>query len=139
MSDNLFTELRKDFKKREFKRYHSDRYLRVKKSWRAPRGLDNRMRKKYSGTPIMPNKRFRKPVILRDILPNGCREVIVRNLDELQAVASLNSNNQSKVPYCATISGATGSKKRIEIVNEAKVMGITLTNGEARLAVEVPE
>ncbi|OQS53822.1 RPL32 [Ecytonucleospora hepatopenaei] len=160
---NIFASLRKDFKKRTFKRYHSDRYMRVGESWRKPRGLDNRVRKKYSGTPLMPNKRFRLPAILRDrveVVNNtnnntnnnlnsntnnnlnsntnnnntlSLRECVIRNVDELRALSPLN------LQYCATIAKATGSRKRIEIVNEAKKLNILLTNGEARLALEVPE
>ncbi|CAG2102376.1 unnamed protein product [Medioppia subpectinata] len=58
--------LKKEFKKKPaFKRYHSDRYMRVKESWRKPRGLDSRCRKKYNGTPVMPNKRFIKPALFK--------------------------------------------------------------------------
>ena len=130
---NIFTELRKDFKKRSFKRYHCDRYKKVQEHWKKPKGLDSRVRRKFKGSAMMPGKKFRLPPVLRDIMPNGLREIVIKNVDELRSLQYLSEK------YCATIAGATGSRKRIEIVNEAKKLGITLTNGEARLAVALPE
>ncbi len=122
-------KIREDFKKHKptFKRYHSERYKRVKESWRKPRGLDNKMRKKYRGVPEMPGKRYGKPAVIKDILPCGFREVIIRNLDDLRALASL------KERYCGTIFHGVGARKRIEIVNEAENYGIHLTNAKAKL------
>jgi large subunit ribosomal protein L32e len=119
--------------KREFKRYHSKRYLKLGTAWRRPRGIDSRIRKKIKGTPAMPNKRFRKPSILRDILPNGFREVIIKNVNDLRALTCVNRR------FCATVSRSVSAKKRIEIVNEAKLLGITLTNEKARLMEAIEE
>ena len=120
-------------KKREFKRYHSDRYMRMGTAWRKPRGLDSRMRKKHKGLPMMPGKRFRTPKITRDILPCGLREVVVNNVNDLRALTSVNRR------YCATIAKAVGARTRIAIVNEAKVLGIHVTNEKARLMEAVHE
>lgn len=120
-------------KKKVFKRYHSDRYVRLKTSWRHPRGLDNRVRKKHRGCPEMPSKRFRTPAIVKDILPCGLREVIINNVSDLKALTSVNRR------YCATISSTVGARTRIMIVNEAKLLGIHVTNGMARLMEAVQE
>lgn len=120
-------------KKPAFKRYHSDRYKRLGESWRKPRGLDNRMRKKHRGMPVMPGKRYGRPAILRDILPNGLREVVVRNVNDLHALISVNRR------YCATIEHSVSARRRIEIVNEAKLLGICVTNAKARLMEAVGE
>jgi len=120
-------------KKRTFKRHHSDRYKRLRTSWRYPRGLDNRVRKKHRGMPEMPSKRFRTPAILKDILPCGLREVLVNNVNDLRALTSVNRR------YCATIASTVGARSRIEIVNEAKLLGIHVTNAMARLMEAVQE
>jgi len=38
--------------------------------------------------------------------------------------------------YAAEIASAVGAKKRLEIVEKAKKLGVTVTNGNARLAKE---
>lgn len=120
-------------KKKVFKRYHSDRYARLRTSWRHPRGLDNRVRKKHRGCPEMPGKRFRTPAIIKDILPCGLREVVINNVDDLRALTSVNRR------YCATIASTVGARTRIMIANEAKLLGIHVTNGMARLMEAVQE
>lgn len=133
-SSNPLLLIREEFKKKPaFKRYHSDRYMRVKESWRKPRGIDSRMRKKHRGCPVMPGKRYGRPAIVRDILENGLREVIVRNVDDLRALTSVNRR------YCATIEHSVSARKRVEIVNEAKLLGICVTNGTARLMEAIGE
>ncbi|XP_077301374.1 uncharacterized protein LOC143921925 [Arctopsyche grandis] len=120
-------------KKKTFKRYHSDRYLRLRTTWRHPRGLDNRVRKKHSGVLEMPSKRFRTPAIVKDILPCGFRQVIVQNVNDLKALTSVNRR------YCATISKTVGARTRIAIVNEAKLLGIHVTNAMGKLMQVVEE
>lgn len=127
--------IRDEFSKKKpaFKRYHSDRYMRLKESWRKPRGLDSRMRKKHRGMPVMPGKRYGKPAIIKNILPCGLREVVVRNVNDLHALTSLNRR------YCATIEHSVSARKRVEIVNEAKILGIHVTNERARLMEAIDE
>ncbi|ORD96719.1 RL32 [Hepatospora eriocheir] len=120
-------------KKPAFNRYHSKRYLRVKSPWRKPRGLDNRCRKKVNGMPMMPGKRFKKPAVIRNLLPNGYYEVVVYNINDLEAIHSLNDK------FCATIGGAVSAKNRINLVNKAKMMGIVLTNEHGRLMEAIDE
>lgn len=120
-------------KRKVFKRYHSDRYLRLGTSWRHPRGLDNRLRKKHRGLPMMPCKRFMTPELLKDILPCGLREVVIHNVNDLKALTSVNRR------YCATIASTVGARTRIQIVNEAKLLGIHVTNAMARLMESVQE
>lgn len=120
-------------KKKVFKRYHSDRYMRLRTTWRHPRGLDNRVRKKHRGVPEMPGKRYKTPELLKDLLPCGLREVIVRNLSDLKALTSVNRR------YCATIASTVGARTRVEIVNEAKLLGIHVTNAMARLMESIQE
>lgn len=120
-------------KKKVFKRYHSDRYMRLRTTWRHPRGLDNRVRKRWRGVPEMPNRKYRTPLILKDILPCGLREVLIHNINDLRALTSVNRR------YCATIASTVGARSRVEIVNEAKILGIHVTNGMARLMESIQE
>lgn len=126
-----FTKERKT--KMTFNRFHSDRYNRVKKSWRKPRGIDNRVRRKLRGAIKMPGKRYMNDEIVRHILPNGFKKVMISNAKELEALIGQNRF------YCAEIKHQVGARKRIEIVNRARELDVLVTNGDARLVEENKE
>ena len=54
-----------------FKRYQSDRKVTVKESWRKPRGIDGRFRRKFKGLPPHPNIGYGSNKKTRHLLPNG--------------------------------------------------------------------
>ncbi|KAI5187394.1 large subunit ribosomal protein L32e [Nematocida homosporus] len=116
--------------RREFNRFQSDQFKRVKPNWRRPRGIDNKVRKGLKGTMKMPCIGFKGNKLVRHILPNGFKKVIINNLKDLEALTSLNR------VYCGEIARGVGAKKRVDIVKRAADLGIVLTNGHARIAVE---
>jgi len=103
-----------------FKRQESWRYKRIKENWRKPRGLDNKMRKKARGWPPSPNKGYRNQKEVRGIHPSGFHERMVKNLRELEKV-----NPEFEA---IRIAHTVGNKKRTEIVNRAKDIGIRILN-----------
>lgn len=119
--------------KREFNRYHSFRYKRVKTNWRHPRGIDNRVRRKFRGNIAMPNKGFKTEGCIKHLTPSGFRKVMVSNVNELEALIGVNNY------YCAEIRHAVGAKKRIEIINRAAELGIHVMNKEGKLIEENDE
>ncbi|KAI5180473.1 large subunit ribosomal protein L32e [Nematocida sp. AWRm80] len=115
---------------REFNRFQSDQFKRLSKSWRRPKGIDNRVRKGIRGVMTMPKIGFKGDKLVRFILPNGFRKVLINNVKDLEALISLNR------VYCGEIAKTVGAKKRVEIVKRAADLGIVLTNGEAKLTLE---
>ncbi len=114
---------------KRFKRFHSNRFKRVKPSWRRPRGIDNRVRRGFKSTLPMPNIGYGSAKATRHMLQNGLRKFIVHNPKDLE---SLLMEHKS---FCAEVAHNVGARKRIEIVQRAKELNVVLINGQARLAV----
>ncbi|MEM1550329.1 MAG: 50S ribosomal protein L32e [Candidatus Bathyarchaeia archaeon] len=107
-------------KKLDFVRQESWRYDRVDESWRRPRGIDSKMRKEVKGWPARVKVGYRGPKKARGLHPSAYREVIVYNVDDLNSV-------DPKVE-AIRIAHTVGSKKRAEILNRARELGIHVLN-----------
>jgi len=118
---------------RRFTRHESDRYLRLRPNWRKPKGIDNRVRRRFKGQRRMPKIGYGNAKTIRHVLPNGYRKVLVHNVKDLDMLLMQNKR------YCGEIGHAVSSKKRKSIVERAQQLRIVLTNGNARLRTEENE
>jgi large subunit ribosomal protein L32e len=84
--------------------------------WRKPRGIDIK-RKKEDGA--IPSTGYRTEKKIRALHPSGFKEVLVRNLNEL---------NQVNKGFAVRIAAGVGKKKRKEITIKAKELGVKLLN-----------
>jgi large subunit ribosomal protein L32e len=92
---------------------------RVKKSWRRPRGIDSKRRKKISTFGAEPNIGHGNPRAIRGLHPTGKAEVRVFNVENLAAVPKA-----SVVRIARTV----GKKKRSQIYEKAKELGLKVLN-----------
>ena len=107
-------------KKPKFLRSESWRFDRFSTSWRRPRGLDNKIRRKIKGWPPGPSMGYKGPKIARFLHPSGYQEVIVYNTADLSAI---DVNTQA-----ARIAHTVGKRKRAQIIEEANKLNIKILN-----------
>ncbi|MEA2089649.1 MAG: 50S ribosomal protein L32e [Thermoproteota archaeon] len=120
-------KLRKHAKKKKsnFRRPESWRYKRLNKSWRRPRGCDNKMRLKVKGWPKSPKIGYRSPRKTRTFHPSGYKEVLVQNISHL--------HNVDPEKQAIRIAHTVGTKKRMEILTIARERGIHILNPRERI------
>jgi len=107
-------------KKPEFIRSESWRYSRFSLSWRRPRGLDNKIRRKIKGWPAGVSVGYKGPKISTGLHPSGYREVLVYNVEGLSKI----DPSAQAVRLAHTI----GKRKRALIVAEAKKLNVKILN-----------
>ncbi|XP_076292166.1 ribosomal protein L32 [Lasioglossum baleicum] len=112
---------------KKFIRHQSDRYSKLKRNWRKPKGIDNRVRRRFKGQYLMPNIGYGSNKKTRHMLPTGFRKVLVHNVKELEVLMMQNRK------FCAEIAHGVSSKKRKTIVERAQQLSIRVTNASARL------
>ncbi|VAI34110.1 unnamed protein product [Triticum turgidum subsp. durum] len=140
---------------KHFKRAHSDRYIGLKvrplarvcvlhfilvctdgthaifldnkQSWRRPKGIDSRVRRKFKGCTLMPNIGYGSDKKTRHYLPNKFKKFVVHNVSELELLMMHNRT------YCAEIAHNVSTQKRKAIVERAAQLDVVVTNKLARL------
>merc|ERR1712055_1139506 len=103
---------------KKFTRHQSDRYDKVKRNWRRPKGIDNRVRRKFKGMYKM---------------PSGFRKVLIHNVKELEVLMMSNKK------YCAEIARGVSAKSRKTLIERAAQLAIRITNPDARIRSEENE
>jgi len=107
-------------KKPKFVRAESWKYDRFSVSWRRPRGLDNKIRRKIKGWPAGVSVGYKGPKIARGLHPSGYREVLVYNAQDVSTV--------DPTTQAARIAHTVGKRKRALIIAEAKKLNVKILN-----------
>ncbi|WAR03154.1 RL32-like protein [Mya arenaria] len=118
---------------KKFIRHQSDRYVKVKQNWRKPKGIDNRVRRRFKGQFLMPNIGYGTNKKQRHVMPDGFKKFLVHNIAELEVLLMQNRT------FAAEIAHNVSSKKRKAIVERAQQLAIKVTNPNARLRSEDDE
>jgi len=114
-------------KKPDFARYGWRKKKKLSKSWRRPRGIDNKMREHIAAKGAKVNSGYRKKKEERGLHPSGVREVSVFNVNDLaKAVAAVSV--PTPVSVAARIASGVGRRKREQIEEEAAARGIKVLN-----------
>ncbi|XP_045146759.1 60S ribosomal protein L32-like [Echinops telfairi] len=107
--------------------HQSYRYVKIKCNWCKPRGINNRVRRRFKGQILMPNIGYGSKKKTKHMLPSGFCKFLVHNVKELEVLLMCNKS------YCAEIAHNICSKNRKAIVERAAQLAIRVTNPNARL------
>jgi len=88
--------------------------------WRKPKGNDNKMRLQLKGYPPIVKVGYKGPRKVRGLHPTGMSIVMVSNPSDLD-----NVDKEKQIVY---ISASVGKRKRLQILERAKKLGIKVAN-----------
>ncbi|XP_046513109.1 60S ribosomal protein L32-like [Equus quagga] len=118
---------------KKFIQHQSDRYVKIKRNWQKPRGIDNRVRRRFKGQILMPNIGYGSNKKTKHMLPSGFQKFLVHNVKELEVLLMCNKS------CCAETAHNISSKNHKAIVERAAQLAIRITNPNARLRSEENE
>ncbi|EGR30799.1 ribosomal protein, putative, partial [Ichthyophthirius multifiliis] len=123
---------KKIIKKRtkKFVRFESEDFGKLRSSWRRPRGIDNRVRRRFRGQRSMVKIGFGSDKATKHLLPNGFKKFLVTNLQDLEVL--LMNNRQ----YCGEVAHNVSARVKAQIVKRAAELGVRITNGNAKVRTE---
>ena len=117
--------------KARFIRFESDNYKgSLAPSWRRPRGIDNRVRRRFRGSRPMPKIGYASDNTTKYYLPNGLKKFVVKSVKDLDILLM---NNRT---FCAEIAHNVSAKNKAQIVKRAQVLRVKVTNAGAKVRTE---
>ncbi|GFG05846.1 60S ribosomal protein L32 [Aspergillus udagawae] len=115
---------------KRFFRHQSDRFKCVPESWRKPKGIDNRVRRRFKSNIPMPSIGYGSNKKTKHMMPSGHKAFLVHNPKDVELLLMHNRT------YAAEIASAVSSRKRVDIIAKAKALGVKVTNPRGRVTVE---
>lgn len=104
-----------------------DCYFAFQESWRKPKGIDCRVRRKFKGTNLMPNIGYGSNKKTRHMLRNGFYKFRVERPQDIDMLLMHNTK------FAAEIASGVSSRKRREIIERADQLNVLVLNKGARL------
>ncbi|KAK4137237.1 ribosomal protein L32e [Trichocladium antarcticum] len=114
-----------------FMRHQSDRFMRVGAAWRKPKGIDNRVRRRFKSNLAMPSIGYGSNKKTRHMMASGHKSFLVSNVQDVELLLMHNKT------HAAEIAHNVSSRKRVTIIARAKQLGVKVTNSKAKVTTEV--
>mmetsp|Transcript_19762 Transcript_19762/g.32780 ORF Transcript_19762/g.32780 Transcript_19762/m.32780 type:complete len:137 (-) Transcript_19762:49-459(-) len=116
---------------KKFARHQADLFMRIgRSSWRKPKGIDGRVRRRFKGALPMPSIGYGSDKRTRNVHPNGFKQVVINNVGELEMLMMHNRT------YAATVAHNVSARVRRAIIERAEQLAVRVTNANARLRAE---
>ena len=111
---------RQKSKKPNFVQADQHKKKRLKNYWRRPRGLQSKKRRHILGKGEMARVGYGSPVAVKGLHPSGFQDVLMSRIQDLD---ELDPSTQA-----VRIARTVGQRKRMEIVNRARSLGLKILN-----------
>merc|ERR1739845_71331 len=115
------------FQKSTLNKTKGNYFIRMRTGWRKPRGIDNRARRKFRGTTIMPKIGYGSAKKTRHMLPCGLYKFTVSQSKDVDMLMMHGSK------FAVEIAHNVSSKNRKTIVERAEQLGLKVTNKFSRM------
>ncbi|CAL8089532.1 unnamed protein product [Calicophoron daubneyi] len=113
--------------RKQWHRHQSDLFKRLGDKWRKPKGIDNRVRRRFKGQIRMPKIGYGSARRTKHIHPDGFKHVLIHNVKELEVLMMQHRT------HAAVIAHTVARKNRVKIVERAKQLSIRCVNPNAGL------
>merc|ERR1711924_164154 len=119
---------------KKFKRFQADRFKRISRtSWRRPRGIDCRVRRKFRGVTIMPNIGYGSSRKTEHMHRSGFYRFLVKCPKDLEMLMMHNG------VFAAELAHELSAKTRKAIIERADQLNIKALNRSAKFTTEENE
>mmetsp|Transcript_31363 Transcript_31363/g.48671 ORF Transcript_31363/g.48671 Transcript_31363/m.48671 type:complete len:137 (+) Transcript_31363:43-453(+) len=123
---------KKIIKKRtaKFTRFECEDFKGMKNHWRKPRGIDNRMRRKFRGNKPMVSVGYGSDNKTKFVLPAGFKKFLIKCPKDLEILLM---NNRT---FIGELAHSLSARTKAAIVRRAAELNVRLTNSKGKLKTE---
>ena len=111
---------RQKSKKPSFRRHDSHKKKKVGESWRRPRGIHNKLRKRITAKGSIVQVGYGSPKEVRGLHPSGYEEVLIHRPKDIEAIDA--------AIQAIRIGSSVGKRKRLDIERKAEELDIKVLN-----------
>ncbi|XP_040122101.1 60S ribosomal protein L32-like [Oryx dammah] len=107
--------------------HQSEQYVKIKQNWQKPRGIENRVHRRFKGQTLMPSISYYSNKKTRHMLPSSFGKHLIHNVKELEVLL------MDKNSYCAETAHNAFSRNHKAIAKRAAQLAIRITNPNTSL------